>query len=82
MAERYQLPRETVVQADDLRRAAIEAAKQLRQSTGLSNEERLAALQQIQQETRTALNQTLGPRATATYQEHGGDWLHGLDADR
>lgn len=82
VAERYQLPRETVVQADDLRKAAIEAAKQLRQSTGLSNEERLAALQQIQQETRTALNQTLGPRATATYQEHGGDWLHGLDEDR
>jgi hypothetical protein len=82
VAERYQLPRETAAQVDDVRKAALEAAKQVRGNSALSNEERLAALQQIQLETSAALNQTFGSRAAATYQERDGGWVRSLAEDR
>ena len=75
VTERYELPRATAVRADDLRKAALEAARQIQLQAALSSEERLAALQQIQQETQAALGEVLGPRAAATYQENGGAWL-------
>jgi hypothetical protein len=75
VTERYELPRETAQAADELRKSALLAAKQIQEISSLSMEERQAFLQQIQQETRRQLQQTLGARAGATYEKHFGAWL-------
>ncbi len=80
VTERYGLPEDAAVQAFETRRAALAAAEQIRQNTGLSEADRRTALEAIRHESEQALAQTLGREVLATYREHGGEWVAGLAA--
>ncbi len=75
VAERYDLPRETAVQVDDLRRISQEHARKLSANRALSDEQRAELLRAIQDETRAAIRQSFGEQAARTYERNGGEWL-------
>lgn len=75
VADRYGLPREAVIQADDLRRIAQDNIKRVRGNASLEAGQQQELIRAIQDETRAAMIQALGERAARTYERHGGDWL-------
>jgi hypothetical protein len=75
VVERCELPAAYANQVFDVKRAFEESARQLRENTALTEEERAAAQEVIRQATERTVRQTLGDRAFQTYQRYGGDWL-------
>jgi hypothetical protein len=77
VGERYGLPREALVQADDVRRLAQESLQRVGRDKTLTAEQRQAVNAAVQAETRATLKQLLGEQALRTYERNGGQWLQG-----
>jgi hypothetical protein len=77
VGERYGLPREALVQADELRRLAQESLQRVGRDKTLTAEQRQAVNAAVQAETRATLTQLLGEQAVRTYERNGGQWLQG-----
>lgn len=75
VAERYGLPGEAVVEADQVRRLAQESLQRLQRDQALTPEQRQALNAAVQDQTRAELARLLGERAARTYERHGGEWL-------
>jgi hypothetical protein len=77
-AERNSLPQETVQSVYDVRRTAEEMRRTLERDATLAPEQRVAALTALANETRNALNSTMGEQAFKEYQRRGGNWVERL----
>ncbi len=69
-AEAEGVPRATAVKVFDIRDAAREQAQKLRHNPALSETQRQTALQAIQTETRSAISEVLGTKASENYFYH------------
>ena len=78
VAERFDLPAETAAKVDDIRKAAVEQALQVRKNQSISDEQRGEILAAIQRETEKTISQTFGETAARTYRKYGGDWIGDL----
>lgn len=75
----YAVSKEATVAAYDMKKAAEAEAKKIGNDKSLTAEQRKAALQGIQQETRNSLRTTFGDKAFESYQKNpGAYWLKGL----
>ena len=77
-AQRNSLPQETVQSVYDMRKTAEEMRRNLERDTTLAPEQRAAALTALANETRNALNSTMGEQAFKEYQRRGGNWVERL----
>lgn len=74
VARRYEVPKETVAQVDDLVRATSQQVDAVQNSKELPNEYRERELENIREETQAALISRLGVRAAEAYRRSSGDW--------
>ncbi len=72
------ISKDIVLQIPDIKSEAEQAAAKLRNDKTLSREQRTAALQELKQETLSALSGMLGERRARAYQAQGGYWLRNL----
>jgi hypothetical protein len=77
VAKEYNVPKDQALKVFDLKAVAQEQAAAVRKDQSLTSEQRNAALQAIQQETRNAVNGVLGPTAGNAYFDKGS-WLKNL----
>jgi hypothetical protein len=77
VAKEYNVPKEQALKVFDLKTVAQEQAATVRKDQSLTPEQREAALQAIQQETRNAVNAVMGPNAGEAY-FNKGSWLKNL----
>ena len=77
VVKEFNVPKDQAFKVFDIKAAAQEQAANIRKDTSLTREQREAALQAIQQETRNAVGQVLGSAAGDAYFEKGS-WLKGL----
>lgn len=77
VAKEFNVPKEQAFKVFDLKAAAQEQAASVRKDKSLTPEQRQAALQAIQNETATAVNQVLGSAAGQAYFDKGS-WLKNL----
>ncbi|MFM1769441.1 MAG: hypothetical protein RJA22_1970 [Verrucomicrobiota bacterium] len=77
VGERYGLPREALVEADDIRRLAQESLQRVGRDKTLTSEQREAVNAAVRDETRATLGRLLGEQALRNYERHGGRWLQG-----
>ena len=70
-----QLPRETALQAFELRQLTAREVAALRADPALATAERQQRLAAVQAETQAAMLQLLGATAWQAYLQHGGSWL-------
>jgi hypothetical protein len=78
VAERFELATQAIGKAFEMRNAAEENARGLREDKSISLEARTVALKEIQMETTRALTEVLGPEAFGTYRSRSGQWLDEL----
>jgi hypothetical protein len=78
LAELCELPAQVALNVYQLRQAAEERAKQLRQNPNLSATQRVQGLQAIAAETERWMNQALGERAFQIYRSRAAGWLESL----
>ena len=82
VAERNSLPKDSAVKVYDMKKAAEDQAKTLRQDTTLSSEARTAALQGIRTETEASIRTVFGEKAWTSYQsQRGASWLKNISPD-
>jgi hypothetical protein len=77
-ARERNLPRQTAVEAYELRRAAEEQAEQVRADRQLDPEARQARLEELQAVTGAALARVIGPAHLPAYLGSPGEWINGL----
>lgn len=74
----HNLSRQTAIAAYDVRRAAEDEARALRNDAGLDPETRQARLQEVQAATAEAMTRLLGKAPMSIYLEEPGEWLNEL----
>jgi len=77
VAKEYNVPKDKALKVFDIKSVAQEQAAAVRKDQSLTPEQRQTALQGIQQETRSAVNQLLGANAGEAYFDKGS-WLKNL----
>ena len=77
VVKEFNVPKDQAFKVFDIKAAAQEQAANIRKDTSLTREQREVALQAIQQETRNAVNQVIGPAAGDKYFDTGS-WMKGL----
>ena len=81
-ADREGLGKDAAVKAFDMKKAAEDQAKQLRDDQTLSADQRTAALRAIRDETERSVKGVFGEKGYATYERNNGTlWLKGLAPD-
>jgi hypothetical protein len=78
MAKRYDLPADTAPKVYDYKQVAEETAKQVRENTTLTAEQRQTQLQQIRAETERTVKSTIGDQNYQRYLSQGGFWINNL----
>lgn len=78
IAKEHNVPKQQALKVFDLKAAAQEQATAIRRDQSLTPEQRQAALDAVQQETRNAVNQVLGSTAGDAYFTKGS-WLRNLN---
>jgi len=79
VAERFEVPNQTIAEAYEMRKIAEEEAGNVRGDKGISAEERVAALKAIHIEIGRSLETALGAQAFAIYHLRSGQWLDQLE---
>jgi hypothetical protein len=77
VVKEFNVPKDQAFKVFDIKTAAQEQAANIRKDQSLTSEQRQAALQAIQQETRNAVNQVIGSAAGDKYFDTGS-WMKGL----
>ena len=77
VVKEFNVPKDQAFKVFDIKTAAQEQAANIRKDQSLTSEQRQAALQAIQQETRNAVNQVIGSAAGDKYFDVGS-WMKGL----
>ena len=77
VVKEFNVPKDQAFKVFDIKSAAQEQATHIRKDQSLTPEQRQAALQAIQQETRIAVSQVLGSAAGDAYYDKGS-WLKNL----
>lgn len=81
-ADREGLGKDTAVKAYDMKKAAEDQAKQIRDNENLSADQRTAALRGIRDETERSVKAVYGEKGYATYERNNGTiWLKGIAPD-
>lgn len=81
-ADREGLGKETAVKAYDMKKAAEDQAKKIRDDKNLTADQRTAALRGIRDETERSVKAVYGEKGYATYERnHGADWLKQIAPD-
>jgi len=78
VAERFEVPSQTIAEAYEMRKVAEEEAGKVRRDKGISPENRVAMLRAIHIEIGRSLETTLGAQAFAIYHSRSGQWLDQL----
>ena len=79
VAERFEVPNQTIAEAYEMRKIAEEEAGNVRGDKGISTEDRVAALKAIHIEIGRSLETALGAKAFAIYHSRSGQWLDQLE---
>ncbi len=79
VADRAGMGTEAAAQALEVRKAAEKAARQIRDNTSLTPDQRRELLAPIQQETERELTTIFGDHATRYLDSRQGDWLRKMD---
>ena len=82
IADRYELPKDTATKIYDMKKLAEDSAQKIRTDQTLSNEERQAALKDIQTETEKTVSSSLGEKGIKSYKRSGGWWINNLGGGR
>ncbi|MFM8471103.1 MAG: hypothetical protein ACKODH_14255 [Limisphaerales bacterium] len=81
-ADREGLGKEAAIKVYDMKQAAEDQAKKLRDDKTLSNEQRTAALRAIREETEKSVKGVLGEKGFTNLERNNGVWwLNGLSPD-
>ena len=81
-ADREGLGKDAAVKAYDMKKAAEDQAKQLRDDKNLSADQRTAALRAIRDETERSVKGVFGEKGYAAYERNNGTlWLKGIAPD-
>ena len=78
IAKRNDLPKDTAAKIYDMKKVAEDSAQKIRSDQSLNNEQRQAALKDIQTETEKAIGSSLGEKGIKTYKRGGGYWINNL----
>lgn len=82
VADREGLGKEAALKVYDMKKAAEDQAKQLRNDKNLSAEQRTAALRAIRDETERSVKNVFGEKGFTTYERNNGTfWLKGIAPD-
>lgn len=77
-AELYELPSSTAASIYEIQQIALEERKNLLSRGDVPEENRLAALHEIQAETEKSLQRILGTKLFSNYTQSSGSWVTGL----
>ena len=81
-ADREGLGKEAAVKVYDMKRAAEEQARKLREDKNLVGEQRTAALRAIREETERSVRNVFGEKGYTAYERNNGaHWLRGIAPD-
>jgi hypothetical protein len=78
LAMDYQLPEDTPMKIDALRRDVLASQGEITSNALLSPDQRRQALQALREQTTAAINQQLGAAASEKYLSGAGNWLQGM----
>ena len=82
VADREGLGKEAALKVYDMKKAAEDQAKQLRNDKNLSADQRTAALRAIRDETERSVKNVFGEKGFTTYERNNGTfWLKGIAPD-
>ena len=82
IAKRNDLPKDTASKIYDMKKVAEDSAQKIRIDQSLNNEQRQAALKDIQTETEKAIGSSLGEKGVKNYKRSGGYWINNLGGGR
>lgn len=77
-SQQRKLPRPTAIKAFEVRQAAEDEARRIREAKGVEAATRQAQLEELQQATATALTTLLGPQNMTEYLKQPGAWLNDI----
>jgi hypothetical protein len=78
-AQEHNLPESTAALLAEARELATAEARRIRETPVLTAEDEMERLQQIGEELRASLGETLPPDAWSSYLEEHGDWIQSLE---
>lgn len=82
LTDKLELPKTAANAVYDMKKAAEDAANQVRSDKNLTSAQRTEALQKIRDETEKAATETLGESGLKKYQSRGGWWINNISPKR